>query len=83
MTKRVRAAGDPAGMNSPTRSALETCQAVMIGLGTRRFVIVRSDDVPTGLRRIAPSPVRIRDLLPGDEVVYKGQRHVVRSIQPY
>lgn len=55
----------------------------MIGLGARRFVIVRQGDEPTGLKRVAAKPERIRDLMPGDEVVYKGQRLVVRSVQVY
>jgi hypothetical protein len=61
---------------------LETCEAVMIGLGTRRFTIIRRDE-PTRIWAIHPRRDRIRDLRPGDEVLYDGEQHVIRSLQVY
>lgn len=69
-------------MSTETQDLLETCEAVMIGLGTRRFTIVRRDEPPR-IYSIHPRRDRIRDLRPGDEVLYDGQRHVIRSLQVY
>jgi hypothetical protein len=69
-------------MDSTDANNLETCQAVMVALGTRRFVIFRRGE-PTGLRPTTAAPQRVRDLTPGDEVIYKGRRYVVRSVQSY
>ena len=82
MTKRVCPGPDHTGMDFTRPNALEACNAVMIGLGPRWFVIIRRDDEPR-LQRVVSTPARIRDLVPGDEVFYKGRRHVVRSVQPY
>lgn len=68
---------------SPTpESPLETCSAVIIGLGLRRFVIVRRDE-PSQMQHVSPPRTRIRDLQPGDEVLYKGRRHIVRRLEIY
>lgn len=66
----------------PPASRWDLCQAVMLGLGSRRFVIVRRDD-PIPLRSGQPRRGRVRDLQPGDEVFYKGQRVLVRSVEIY
>ncbi len=65
-----------------TCSPLDFCQAMMLGLGLRRYVIVRRD-APIPLRSLFPLRQRVRDLQPGDEVLYKGQRVVVRSVEIY
>ena len=64
------------------RSSLESCQAVIVGLGLRRFVVVRREGPPV-LRQVEPKRERVRDLQPGDEVPYKGRREVVRSLQVF
>ena len=61
---------------------LEKCQAVMIGFNSRRFVIVRRDG-STPLRLCDGPRKRVRDLQPGDKVIYKGQLHVVKTLQIY
>ena len=63
-------------------SPLESCTAVIIGLGLRRFVVVRREGPPL-MQQTARSHKRIRDLTPGDEVIYKGRREVVRFIEAY
>ena len=69
-------------MTTEAENLLETCEAVMIGLGTRRFTIVRRDEPPR-IYLIHPKRDRIRDLRPGDEVFCDGERHVIRSLQVY
>jgi len=69
-------------MTTKTDGLLETCEAVMIGLETRRFTIIRRGE-PTRIWAIHPRRDRIRDLRPGDEVLYKDERHVIRSLQAY
>ena len=60
------AADTPAADDSPW----ELCRALMLGLGSRRYVIVRRDaEIP--LRSLFPLRQRIRDLQAGDEVLYK------------
>jgi hypothetical protein len=68
--------------NLTVESPLELCQAMMLGLGSRRYVIVRRDG-PIALRSLLPQRHRVRDLQPGDEVIYKGERVVVRSVEIY
>jgi hypothetical protein len=68
--------------NPFAESPLEVCRALLLGLGPRRYVVVRRD-CPIPLRSVRPVRNRVRDLQPGDEVVYKGQRVVVRSIEIY
>lgn len=82
MTERVTATGHHAVMTATERETLENCDAVMVALGNRRYVIIRRDE-PTELRSLDPRRSRIRDLQPGDQVVYKGQQTFVRSLQVY
>jgi hypothetical protein len=74
----------PISPNAPAAyfSPREVCQALMLGLGPRRYVIVRRD-AAIPLRSLFPLRRRIRDLQVGDEVLYKGQRVVVRSVEIY
>ena len=70
---------------TPERQAeanLESCEAVLIGFSTRRFVVVRRC-APSHLRLPGRTQKRIRDLQPGDRVLYKGQLQVVRSLEVY
>jgi hypothetical protein len=71
-------------MNSTTAATnpLELCQAVMLGLGPRRYLIVRRER-PSLLHACGAASKRIRDLQPGDEVIYRGERVVVRSVEVY
>jgi hypothetical protein len=68
-------------VNLPAESPLESCRAIMLGLGSR-YVIVRRDD-PIPLRSLQPRRQRVRDLQPGDVVIYKQAHCVVRSIEIY
>lgn len=61
---------------------LENCESILIGLETRRFVVVRTDE-PENLWPIAGGWDKLRDLKPGDEVIYKGARTTVRALQAY
>ena len=45
-------------------------------------MVIRRDGV-VPLRTAHPKRERVRDLQPGDEVIYKGQRVVVRSVEIY
>ena len=83
MTKRVRLGGQTSGM-TPERQErnLESCEAVLIGFSTHRFVIVRRCE-PSHLRLAERAQKRIRDLQPGDRVFYKGQLQVIRSLEVY
>jgi hypothetical protein len=71
-----------AGSPEALTNALETCNAVMLGLGARRFVIVRRGERSKLCHTDAPAK-RVRDLRPGDEVIYKGQVHTERSLNVY
>jgi hypothetical protein len=72
-------------MDAPStthNSALETCDALIIGLGVRRWVIVRREGEQP-IRALDPARQRVRDLQVGDEVVYKDTIEIVRSIAVY
>lgn len=70
-------------MTSTTAAeSLEDCRAVMLGLGARRYAVIRRDG-PNLLRSLLPQRRRVRDLQPGDEVIYKGERVTVRSVEIY
>jgi hypothetical protein len=80
------------GQSSPGQSSLEElaleeltldeCEAILICLSTKRFVVVRTDQ-PENLWPIAGGWDKIRDLKPGDEVIYKGDRTTVRALDTY
>ena len=64
--------------------SLDDCDAVIIALkamvGPPRYVIVRQDERQ---RRMFPTEricKRIRDLQPGDEVIYNGRRETVHGL---
>ena len=63
-------------------ATLKTCEAVILCLNNRRFVVVRPDD-PKDLWPIDGGWQKLRNLQPGDEVVYKGQRTQVRAVDVY
>ena len=63
-------------------SSLVDCEAVMICLSTRRFIIVRTRE-PKNLWPIDGGWDKLRDLKPGDEVIYKGERTTVRALDVY
>ncbi len=68
-----------------SRVDLETASAFyvelepLVGMRTQ-FMFWRQDKPPVGLRIFAS---RIRDLRPGDKVVYQGFERVVSSVQVY
>lgn len=61
---------------------LETCDSLILCLNNRRFVVVRHD-TPKDLWPVDGGWPKVRQLRPGDEVVYKGQRTHVRAIDVY
>jgi len=63
-------------------ATLETCESVILCLNNRRFVVVRPDD-PKDLWPVDGGWQKLRDLQPGDAVVYKGQRTQVRAVAVY
>ena len=62
--------------------SLGECESLLVCLNNRRFVVVRPDE-PKDLWPIGGGWDRVRELKPGDEVVYKGQRTNVRAIDVY
>ena len=64
------------------QTSLENCQAVLICLNTRRFIVVRHDE-PKNLWPIDGGWDRLRDLKAGDEVIYKGDRTTIRALDVY
>lgn len=73
----------PSHQQAPTAEPeLDSCQSLLICLSTRRFVVVRTDE-PENLWPIDGGWDKIRELKPGDEVIYKGQRATVRRLDTY
>lgn len=62
--------------------SLENCEAILICLNTRRFVVARHDQ-PKDLWPVDGGWAKLRHLKPGDEVIYKGARTVVRAVAVY
>ncbi len=62
--------------------SLQDCEAVLICLNTRRFVVARPGD-PRDLWPIDGGWEKLRHLKPGDEVIYKGNRTTVRALDVY
>jgi hypothetical protein len=62
--------------------SLDDCQAALLCLSTRQFVVVRFDE-PRNLWPIDGGWEKIRDLQPGDDVVYKGRRATVLALEVY
>jgi hypothetical protein len=74
-------------MKTPTlpsfeEASLEDCQALLICLNNRRFVVVRTRQ-PKDLWPIDGGWEKLRHLKPGDEVIYKGQRTSVLALDVY
>ncbi|MBD54330.1 MAG: hypothetical protein CMM05_04505 [Rhodopirellula sp.] len=61
---------------------VEDCEAVLICLSTRRFVVARPGE-PRDLWPVDGGWDKLRDLKPGDEVVYKGNVTTVRAVDVY
>lgn len=64
------------------QTALEDCDAVLICLNTRRFVVVRYAE-PKNLWPIDGGWEKLRRLQPGDQVVYKGLIATVLALEVY
>ncbi len=80
MTKNNSA--QPATTSTWEDARLENCEAILICLNNRRFVIARHDE-PKDLWPIGGGWNKLRELKPGDEVIYKGDRTTVRAIDVY
>lgn len=65
-----------------TQPPIESCDAVIIGLSSRRYIIVRRDE-PSPLSTFNMEPQRICDLREGDEVIYKRERGTILSLEVY
>ena len=66
----------------PPSPSLETCDAVLIALASRRFVIVRRDGkIPLWSAERLCRP--IRELRRGECVYYKGNRDTVEALAVY
>ncbi len=74
---------DPKNEPILAEPTVETCDAVMICLSTRRFVIVRPDEPKKDLWPINGGWERIRELKPGDQVIYRGSAATVRLLGVY
>jgi hypothetical protein len=62
--------------------SLEDCEAILICLNSNRFVVVCVGE-PENLWPIDGGWDKLRDLKPGDEVIYKGDRTTVRALDVY
>ncbi len=62
--------------------ALQQCDSVIVCLQNGRFVVVRYDS-PHDLWPCDGGWEKIRELKPGDEVVYKGDLTTIRAIEVY
>ncbi len=97
MTRRVKASTDHQAMtktkqntvnfphfedNSCEKDSLADCEAILVCLQNRRFVIARPDE-PRDLWPLDGGWENLRELKPGDEVVYKGVRTIVRALDVY
>ena len=81
----IRHGDSLATTGSPTAvtfSRLENCDAVIVGLSPTRYAIIRRDEAArlVPVERICK---RIRDLRPGDEVIYNGQRETIHRISAF
>lgn len=91
MTERVTWVPDHGRMfNPPTdldatlnEQSLDSCDAILIGLNCRRFVIVRPDEPQRDCWPVAGGWQKIRDLKPGDAVIYKGTPTIVQAVEVY
>jgi hypothetical protein len=64
------------------RADPETCESTILCLNNRRFVVVRHDE-PKDLWPIDGGWSKLRQLQPGDEVIYKGERARVLAVDVY
>lgn len=62
--------------------SLVDCEAILVCLANRRFVVARPNE-PRDLWPLDGGWEKLRELKPGDEVVYKGDRTVVRALEVY
>ena len=61
---------------------LETCDSMILCLQNGRFVVVHPD-APRDLWPCDGGWEKVRDLKPGDQVVYKGDILAVRAVEVY
>lgn len=69
-------------LTADDQASLDTCESVILCLDNRRFVVVRHGD-PKDLWPIDGGLQKLRQLRPGDEVIYKGQRTQIRALDVY
>jgi hypothetical protein len=62
--------------------SLADCEAILVCLENRKFVVARPGE-PRDLWPLDGGWEKLRELKPGDEVVYKGDRTIVRALEVY
>lgn len=62
--------------------SVENCEAMLICLDSGRFVVARPDE-PRDLWPVDGGWDKLRELRPGDPVIYKGDRTTVRALDVY
>ena len=63
-------------------ASIADCEALLVCLNSGRFVVVRPSE-PKDLWPVDGGWEKIRELTPGDEVVYKGNKSIVRAVEVY
>ncbi len=66
----------------PASKTLETCDAVIIALACKRFVVARQDR-PMRIRPVQRLCKPLSQLTPGDRVYYQGRQVEVEAIEVY
>lgn len=94
VTERVTSSANDSNMtNTPTKTrafdlpsyeeaSVQTCEALLICLSNRRFVVVHPDE-QKDLWPVRGGWEKVRELQPGDEVIYKGEQAIVRAVDVY
>lgn len=62
--------------------SVQNCEAMLICLNSGRFVVARPNE-PKDLWPVDGGWQKLRELKPGDEVIYKGDRTTVRALDVY
>ena len=67
----------------PVGPTLEDCEALLIGLSTRRFLVLRPAERQAHFWPVHGGWEKVRSLRPGDEVIHQGVKATVRAIEVY
>ncbi|MFK8111758.1 MAG: hypothetical protein AB8B91_06135 [Rubripirellula sp.] len=75
---------NPSSFELPSyeESSVNNCEALLVCLSNRRFVIVHPDE-QKDLWPVDGGWEKVRQLKPGDEVIYKGDQAIVRAVDVY